>query len=374
MNWFEIKLAVRSPLGTRLAADTLFGHLCWSILYQEGQAALTDFLRAYHDGAPPLVLGDPQPDGFWPLPVLPKPSKSQAEQLERIIQGLSTAELDRRFNSNPTDPADRAAKKQKRQCTIVRRMLENRQAIPTAVDAFDLLKWLADLNWLPTQALSAVIDNVSTAAIWGYFIQNGCGVPKTPQEAITPHNTINRLTGTTGERGSFFFTRRLEIDPADPPTFWLLAGSPTYSADHICQMLTAALAGGYGKYKSRGCGKVEVASCAPAVLPAAKQPNAVMLLANCAPAPADPTDGFWKLTTKAGKLGGLWAVGPHPSGEHMIHKKPLTMLTAGSVLQTSQPKPFYGRLVQNAHPKFQEVCHYAIAPALPIRLAEDNPV
>lgn len=370
MQWYEIKLKVHTALGTRLSADTLFGHLCWALRCHQGESALTGFLKAYADGNPPLIFSDPFPDGFWPLPVLPRPNSKQQKELEKKIQEQSPADLDKRFNST-SGSGEKSKKSQYRQCSIIKRMLDEKHDKPSFTDAFDLLKWLSELNWLPDEALAAVINRVSTADIWNYFIQNGCGRPKLPQETISAHNTINRLTGTTGDRGSFFFTRRLDIDPSEPPVFRMLAASGQFSSREIQDLLCKALEAGYGKYKSRGCGKVGVESIEPAALPKAVKPNAVLLLASCVPAADDPTTGFWKLNTKFGKLGGDWAVGAHPSGRHNVHKKPLTMLTAGTVLKIAAPKSYYGQIVEKAHPDFEEICHYAIAPALPIHLAED---
>jgi len=221
-------------------------------------------------------------------------------------------------------------------------------------------------NWLPQEVLDSTINQFNLASILIWFLTKGCGQPNVPKEAVVPHNTINRLTGTTGDKGSFFFTREYHISPAEPPVFHLLAGSACYGAGQIKDLMTAGLEAGYGKYKSRGKGKLTVETVKPAALPAAENPNAVMLLANCVPAETDPACGFWKLTTKFGKLGGHWAVGPHPSGIHNPFKKPLVMLSAGAVLNTESPRPFYGRLVKQIHADFPEICHYGLAPAIPV--------
>jgi len=348
MQWFDITLKVQSALGTPLSADTLFGHLCWGIRYGQGEPALATFLNEYAAGTPPLLLSDPYPIGFWQMPALPRPRPDQEEQLVKIIASQDKTTLSSHLCGCPIFARIKGIK-------------------PNPVDTFDILKWLYKLRWLPHDVLNATINQLHSASILNWFLAHGCGQPVMPKETVVPHNTINRLSGTTGDEGSFFFTRELQIDPANPPVFHLLAGSPRYGADDINALMTIALEAGYGKYKSRGKGKVVVEKVVPTTLPAAQNPNAVMLLAACVPAQDDPTDGYWKLMTKHGKLGGDWAVGPHPSGLHNPYKKPLVMLAAGAILKTDAPRPYYGRLVDNIHPDFPEVRHYGLSPAIPVR-------
>ncbi len=347
MNWFDITLKVQSALGTLLSADTLFGHICWAIRYADGEKALGDFLAAYETGTLPLLLGDPFPVGFWQMPTLPRPKPAEEKQLLQIIQNTEKSSLETNLPG----------------CPAAGRIKDHR---PTPVEAFDILKWLYSLRWLPGEVLNSTINGLSSAAILSWFLEKGCGQPNMPKETVVPHNTINRLSGTTGEQGSFFFTRERHIDPTDPPLFHLLAGSDRYTAAQIRDLLTGALAAGYGKYKSRGKGKVTVEAVVPTTLPRAENPNAVMLLAACVPAADDPAQGYWKLHTKHSKLGGDWAVGPHPSGKHNPHKKPLVMLTAGTILKTAAPRPYYGRLVSGIHPDFSEIRHYGLSPAIPV--------
>lgn len=354
MHWYEIKLKVHTALGTPLSADTLFGHLCWALRYQQGEPTLQTFLNDYTKGTPPLLLSDPFPQGFWPMPHLPRLTKTQQDKLEDRLSKMTRQELLKHIGTQNQDdeelPVPIAANQ------------------PNAIELFDILKWLYKLRWLPDKALRDLAGRLSTSSIFNWFFddQNSCGKPNLPGETIVPHNTINRLTGTTGDKDSFFFTREFHIHPADPPIFHLLAASPSYTADQLQQWFTDALTAGYGKYKFRGKGKVTVESVSPFQPPAVSRANAALLLAACTPAADDPADGFWKLQTKFGKLGGDWAVGPHPSGIHNPFKKPLIMLTAGSILKTDSPRPFYGRLVDDIHRNFDEVRHYAIAPALPV--------
>lgn len=367
MQWYEIKLKVYTALGTRLSADTLFGHLCWALRYHEGEATLTEFLRAYADGEPPLLLSDPFPEGYWPLPPLPRPTPKQEEGLLKKIWNIPKSELvkhlyvkkDREYVEKDGEYVEKDGEERQLPVPV-------KNAYPNEIEAFDLLKWMYKLCFLPDKGLHALCSGLNAKAVFHWFLENECGSPVLPKETVVAHNTINRLTGTTGQEGSLFFTKEWHIAPYKPPVFRLLAASTQYDGEQLKKLLERALEGGYGKYKSRGKGKVAVESVSPAVLPAVSKPNAVLLLAACAPADRDPADGFWKLQTKTGKLGGDWAVGSHPSGIHNPFKKPLLMLSAGAVLKTDSPRPFYGRLVDQVHSDFPEVRHYGLAPAIPV--------
>src|SRR5436309_4450718 len=73
METYQVRLALRAATGTPWQADTLFGHLCWQLRYQEGAQAVEDFLELYRLGEPPLVLSDGFPGSpeLLPRPLLP---------------------------------------------------------------------------------------------------------------------------------------------------------------------------------------------------------------------------------------------------------------------------------------------------------------
>ena len=135
-------LTLHTPLGTPLAGDTLFGQLCWALREAQGETELTRQLEGYTEGRPWLVVSDGFPAGYLPKPSLPQHFEPQAD---------------------PT--ARKAAKK--------------RSWIPTAETG------------QPLQALLASAVNDATAY----------GKDKAPLRDVQPHNTLNRLTGTTGEDG-----------------------------------------------------------------------------------------------------------------------------------------------------------------------------
>jgi len=350
MKLCDLKLTVESALGTPLVADTLFGHICWGIRYNQGVPALEEFLASFETGEPPLLISDPFPDGFWPIPLLPKPTPEQERKLLELIMNQPRTQLTQNLPGCPLEQQPKTNE-------------------ITRVEAFDVLKWLSKLQWMEAKTLEQLINEISTYRILDYFIKNGCdwpNMPKEPKEAMVAHNKINRLTNTVLAKGGLFFTKDLYVSPKEPLHFHILIATNTYTESDIISLFADALCCGYGRDKSTGKGKIKVGKIIPFEMPKVENPNAVLLLGPCAPKENDPADGYWQVFTRYGKLGGDWATGPGPTGEHNPFKKPVTMLKAGSVLFTDSPSLYYGRLIDNVHPDFTEVRHHGLALAMPM--------
>jgi CRISPR-associated protein Csm4 len=75
MKIYRAILKQLSPSRTPWQADTLFGHLCWQMLYHEGETALNDFLDLYRQRQPPLLFSNGFPGDYLPRPYLPPPTK-----------------------------------------------------------------------------------------------------------------------------------------------------------------------------------------------------------------------------------------------------------------------------------------------------------
>lgn len=69
MKTYRISLTAHSAALTPFHADTIFGHLCWVVAYEEGMAGVTKFLQPFKDGDPPFILSDGFPGNFLPKPL-----------------------------------------------------------------------------------------------------------------------------------------------------------------------------------------------------------------------------------------------------------------------------------------------------------------
>lgn len=315
MNVYRVELVLKSGLGTPLAADTLWGHIAWGLRYRQGPDVLMDWLAAY-DTRPPLILSDPLPSGFWPLPVLPRmpygersPSRDEAQQAKRIGKA----------------------------------------------------RWLSHAAW-QTAAANLSPEVLATAM--------GGGEHPTPQvDMVVAHAGVNRFTGGTAQQegGTLHFNRQSYYET--PQRFDVFARSPE-SIDVVRAWFDDGLAGGYGRDAASGLGQLEVLAVAPFAWPSVAGANGCLLLGPVVPRPADPNRGFFVGNVKSGRVGGDFAIGLLPDGSSIRQKKPIHMLLAGTVLAASPPPDYVGRLIAGVHPTCPEIRHCGLAPTLPCRLAE----
>ncbi|MFZ6017246.1 MAG: hypothetical protein ACOYU0_06525 [Nitrospirota bacterium] len=66
MKTYRIRIEIQSGIITPFHADTIFGHLCWVVAYQEDNKRLQKFLEPFRDGEPPFVISDGFPAGYLP--------------------------------------------------------------------------------------------------------------------------------------------------------------------------------------------------------------------------------------------------------------------------------------------------------------------
>jgi len=71
MKLYRLKITPLSFFATPLRGDTLFGHLCWAILYQKGEERLRELLNGYDEGNPFAIVSDAFAAGYLPKPHLP---------------------------------------------------------------------------------------------------------------------------------------------------------------------------------------------------------------------------------------------------------------------------------------------------------------
>jgi CRISPR-associated protein Csm4 len=248
MQTLTVRIRPRSAFGGPLRGDTLFGQLCWAARHRFGEDRFTDMLFEYTRGQPFLVVSDAFPADYLPRSALPL----------------------HRYNDVPD--ADR-------------KRVKRRVWVPRAVFATPLAGWLAH-----ARTEHEVIDG----GLW--------------HEKGQPHNTINRMTGTTG---------RGEFAPYAMPQIWggeklFLDLYICYDMDRIGQeelMLLLRDVGdtGYGRDVSIGLGKFHIDNIDEAPWPSQQQPNVWMTLAPCAPQGLglDPQWSWYQPFTRFGRHGDL---------------------------------------------------------------------
>ncbi|MDD5007501.1 MAG: hypothetical protein PHU49_02680 [Syntrophorhabdaceae bacterium] len=84
METYRIDIHLHGGVLTPFQADTVFGHLCWTVAQNEGDGALEEFLRPFLDGNPPFVISDGFPAGFLPKPLGANFLEDDPERLKEI--------------------------------------------------------------------------------------------------------------------------------------------------------------------------------------------------------------------------------------------------------------------------------------------------
>ncbi len=307
MQTLTLTLRPLSAFGTPLLGDTLFGQLCWVLRDLLGEQGLRELLEGYTRGQPFAVVSDAFPQGYVLRPSVPLAWFRQED-------------------------ADRKA-------------LKKKTYLPIAALDRPLTEWLARC-----QSDSEV-----------------CPVRWYPQ----PHNSIHRLTGTTGKGAfapytldRFWYAEEVRLDVHLVFDAERIApGTLKEAFVHLGQM-------GFGRDASIGLGKFAVEQGQVKALFRSPQPNAALTLAPCAPQGLgfDPKTSFYQLLTRFGR-----------HGRQAVHtgrpfKAPILLAKTGAVFSpVTQDTCFVGQglggdgQLSKALP---ETVHQGYAPVIPIQLPE----
>jgi CRISPR-associated protein Csm4 len=309
MALYRSTILLQSASASLWQADTLFGHLCWSLARRKGEEFLNDlFLADYRQNRPPILLSDGFPADYLPRPLLP-----------------------RGFASSGMAKRDR---------------LEVQRAAKT----------LAHVEWLTLQEFNQMRrgELVEQATVTDEKIFAAM------RFQVTAKNQIERLTNTAGAEGGALYDMEEFVIPR-VTVYWRIEDG---YLGLVRDFLTDLQKTGYGKRKSVGYGQVErftLDACDD--FPEVSGANGFVSLSRFVPAPRDPTEGFWSTAVKYGKLGEEWALDANP------FKRPLIQLACGSCFRDPSPRPWYGQLVRGLSVR-PEVEEYAFALAVPMRFPE----
>lgn len=325
MQTYRARLKMCSATLTPWQADTLFGHWCWLVLYNEGENELKDFLEPFRDSDPPLVLSNGFPmddETCWlPRPIVPRP---------------------------------RVASRAK--CEIVRDM-ERAKAVKA-------------VRFVTLEEFNALCRGNEVAFGEREELRHARPMLK---------NQINRLTGTTTPieevaGGNLYGVEEIVfVDPSgvDPRpldvAFYVKVRNDGW-AGRARKLFEYLAESGYGAKKSAGYGQVELDTWE--LFDRFQSPdkaNGFVSLSNWVPAQDDPCVGFYGTLVKYGKLGEELAVAENP------FKFPLTMFTAGSSFYVEgEIAEAYGRLVTGIAPGAPKAVQYGFAFAVPARLVMED--
>lgn len=263
-------LALHTPLGTPLAGDTLFGQLCWALREAAGEVELGRRLEGYTAGEPWLVVSDGFPAGYLPRPTLPQ-----------------------HLGAPCADPAQRKAARKRR--------------------------------WLPFDRTGETLAVQLAGAVDDQEAHDG----QAPQAGMVAHNTLNRLSGTTGE-GAFapYTAPQIFHSTGQRIDVYLVLDSERTGADEVGSLLSALGSGGFGRDASVGLGKFTLQALEATAFAVPAGANAWWTLAPSAPRGQGfvGSESYWRVLTRFGRHGNVLALADNP------FKTPVLLAATGAVL------------------------------------------
>jgi len=356
----KLTFELLSPVITPFHADTIFGHYAWALRYIKGEKHLEEFLEQMQ--VFPLVLfSDGFPEGLFPRPVTPPFTDMQELLMWKI------------FTMN----------------------------IPDSI-AFNLaLKKLKKVQYISLNTFAEMSDDYSEPALYSRvfggelcskdfasrggectegdescldlppYTTSACRKKTHFEKEIVAHNTINRISNTTGAGGGFYQVEETFYETGQRFNIYVKCSESVLP--EVKDVFKVIEFGGFGKDKSTGKGRFSILSWETFDLPESTEPNTVMSLSSMIPARDDPTDARYQLMTKYGRLGGDFAKSAYPGGHALIpFKKPLIMMKAGAVFSwdnNAPKKDYLGCLMANVH-HYAPIRHYAYGFPLYFTFAE----
>lgn len=323
MSFFRVVLQPKTAFASLPNGELIFGQLCWAIRHQYGKTFLQKLLSGYTTGNPFLVVSDFFPEGYIIRPTLPS------------------------YYGGNIDIKDR--KKIKKQI------------------------------YLPTEKITLPVSEWSVGAVTPndlYKDQVFMGQPFKKTEVRT-HNSIDRLTGTTGTTEAFApFTNGLTwYHPNARFVIYVVANHEEITQQFIQDLFMFVGLHGVGRDASIGLGKFEVKHVEPYCFPEVKNGNAYVTLGSCAPYGHlfESSQSFYQVMTHFGRHGDFAASMKNP------FKKPILLAkTAGLFTpQAGQYDPkqtFIGHgLGGEENPiswAISDAVHQGYAPVIPVHLPE----
>ncbi|MFC1730369.1 hypothetical protein ACFL6I_08540 [candidate division KSB1 bacterium] len=348
MNTYKITFQLLSPVITPFHADTVFGHYCWALRYLRGETSLAEFLKEMKS-EPPVLFSDGFPEEFLPRPVIAPLTVEQEGKLQDIFRDIGGDNLSF-VNSMKT---------------LKKVPVIAESTFVGIMDSYDdsalyekvFRGEICSRDFGPKSDLCA--DRDEPCLQLTEKRGSHCKKPLVSVSDIVSHNTINRISDTTGTSGGFFQQEESFYAQNQNFVVFLKCGESRWS--EVREVFSEIEWSGFGKDKSTGKGQVKIVSSEKTALPDCNVPNAVMSLSSMIPSADDAVDARYSLMTKYGKLGGDYAKSAYSPGSPLIpFKKPLIMMKAGAVfsLKNGQRKEFLGCMMNNVH-HHPDIVHYA---------------
>lgn len=323
MPLYEITIKPTSPFGTPLKGDTIFGHFCWQMAHDQQllNGSLEDWISRYPE-SPFAVFSS-----AWP----------RFSDHGRISYAFKRPDVPAVF----LEPADN---KQSRHERLKNRKENNGKKWLLAGEdlsvSLSLDKLLSDHD-LFDRCLSELPENDQ---------QIFRLLPRKQQRIICTdeqqHNTINRLTMTTG-KGPFapFGMENIHFLPGLELAIFAYTDKDATTQERLRTAFERIGQWGYGRDASTGLGRFMVIGCKEIPWPIYQPGKGCYTLSPCVPEKDAYSQSFFTPFTRFGKHGGHLALTGKP------FKNPVVMADEGAVFYPDEPpfleRPYIGQAVTN---------------------------
>lgn len=278
MQTYQITIEPLSPFGTPLKGDTLFGRFCWQVVYNPELLSLTlDEAISCYPEKPFAVFSSA-------FPALP----DKAFALKR-----PDAPLEQLFDFSGMSKEERIGKRKERK----------------------------KLKWLCCDKKGALADLSVCCYLQDSDLEGAAA------DELLSHNSINRLTGTTGEGFAPFAQQVTVYPPGSQLVIIVGIQEEMLSMESLSTGFDLIGQSGFGRDASTGMGKFRVTDCREIDLAAfgAKNPNALYTLAPSVPESGLYSDALFTPFTRFGRHGDWLAVSGKP------YKNPVIMADEGAL-------------------------------------------
>lgn len=332
MKLYGISLRPSSGFGTSLKGDTLFGHFCWQAAYDPKllNGGLDKWIACY--GEKPFAVFSSS------VPYLPGKAAPFA---------VKKPDLPRQFLFR-VDAAKQSKEEQ------IRTRKENNKKKWLLLDK-SLSINLSDPIYRTDSELAQMTAQGNAPKTWAFSLEQ-------------PHNTINRMTSTTGEGAFAPFSETVHFyqEGIELVTFVLVDEEAT-DIGRVCQGLERIGQFGFGKNASTGLGRFRLGSlCEEMKLAPRKGHNAVYALAPVVPKKGVYRNCYFQPFVRFGKHGDRLVHSNHP------FKNPVVMADEGAVFvpedERGFEKPYMGSPVWNTSKALKHAVVQGYAPYLPFQL------
>ena len=333
----EVIIKPDSLFGTPLVGDTLFGHLCWQFALNADLLArpFADCVAEYPQ-SPFLVLSSAVP-------------RIKVQNKEGYA--LPCPELALFADRNRNSPLCEKLKTRK-----------TRKKNKWFFVGTDLCPVFAADRLLDADGVSAGIRALDSKA------QTGMGNTAFTVQTERSHNSINRLTGTTGENAfAPYSTEVFSFLPGTTLAVFVLTQAELCPPESLRTAFAKVGLCGYGRDASTGLGRFRVLDVLPRTVPDPAQANAWYTLAPCVPPQTPLARKTWaKPLVRFGKHGGI--------PEERPFKAPVVMADTGAVFLLDEPpeNSVFGCGLTGLSKARPETIVQGYAPVLPCTVKEEE--